>query len=551
VTRAAAEPQLPGRILAGLILFLPFEPRRPVLPVFGVEFTLLEVAAAVTTVSLVWCVRRRLWAMLRRPPLPVACLAAFAAVHFLSAAAAPAHAAQAGVYSLRIAAAAALAAAVAACAPPDIRRGIQALVPMAAMVAGLALMEGAGLRALDPLLSPFRDGPYLFEGVRRATATTESPNLAAALLAYGLVVNTASGALAARPSGRSVAVALLLAAGLMLTYSRGGLVAALAGSVVVFGCLRRSRPAMGAVASLVAAAILFAAADAALRRRVFGGWLTQGDGALYEPLDVALVLDPGQARRVAVRVVNTGSSTWFPAAHRLGCAWLDRDRFVDAGCEGRLSRPVAPGDSVSIESLVRAPERPGTYFLVWNVVDRVGPFSSQGIEPGIVPASVGLGETALPAHRPTIVSPRSRWRLWKVAWRMWLARPLLGFGPDNYRKLHASFGGWPAGREALADSAHSAYLEAAASTGALGLVALLATLGAALASARRALRHAVAPEDRGAAAAVLGLAAAIITHATVDFLLGFTAHYVLFAVVIGGATALARRGDLSAPRAAA
>jgi O-antigen ligase len=134
---------------------------------------------------------------------------------------------------------------------------------------------------------------------------------------------------------------------------------------------------------------------------------------------------------------------------------------------------------------------------------------------------------------------------------MWRARPWLGFGPDTFRKLHADFGGWPSSRAAPRDSAHSAYLEAAASTGTLGLLTLVLTLVASFACAVRALAAAVRPEQRAAALALLGLLAAIATHATVDFLLSFTAQYVFFGVVTGAAAALDRSRALNAPTAAA
>lgn len=554
MTRDAAAPPLAGRILAGLIVVLPFEPRRPVLPCFGLELTFLEAVAAATTVWLAWAVRGRLRSVLRRPPLPVACLGAFAAAHFVSAAGATAHRGAAAVYSLRMAAAAALAAIVSACDWRDVRRALRAVVPMAGVVAGLALLEGAGLRALDPFLNLFRAGPYVFEGSRRASAATESPNLAAALLAYGLVAAAGLGASAARPLLRSALVGVPLSAGLLLTYSRGGLVAALVGSAVVFAAsprTARSAP-LGVLASLLGVAALFATGDGALRRRLLGDWVAAADGARYEPLDAVLVLAAGETRPVRVRVVNSGTTTWLPRAHRLGCAWFAEGRFFDAACEAKLPGPVAPGESVALTALARAPDRAGSYFLVWNVVDELGPFSFQGIPPGLVAAAVGgAGRVALPSNPPSVVSPRSRSRLWRLAWDMWRERPLLGFGPDNFRKLHAVFGGWPSGRGGPVDYAHSAYLEAAASTGTLGLVTLLATLVAALAWGLRALAHATGSEERGAAAALLGLVVVVITHATVDFLLAFTAQYAFFGFVIGAVSALVRSQSLSEPTAAA
>lgn len=553
MTRAVGSP-LAGRALAALVLVLPFEPRWPTLSLLGLQWTFLEAAAAVSTVIAAWFVRRRLGALLRRPPLSVACLSAFAAVHLLSAVAAPAHREAAAVYSLRMTAAAALAVIVAACERRDVHRMLRAVIPMALVVAGFAILEGAGLRALDPFLNLFRATAYVYEGSRRASAASESPNLAAALLAHGLVVAAGFASLAAAPARRTALLAVPLSVGLLLTYSRGGLVAAVVGTAVLLRALPRKarRAPLAALASLVGVVALLASGDSALRRRMIGPALAEAEGARYEPLDAALVLQPGETRAVSARVVNTGSKTWLPSSYRLTCAWFRDGRFLDAGCAAELSRPVPPGESIVLQAVARAPEVEGSYFLAWNVVGGSGLFSFLGIPPGLVPAAVGeRGAAALPSNPPSFVSRRSRWELWKLASGMWLERPLLGFGPDNYRKMHEAFAGWPSGREGLADYAHSAYLEAAASTGSLGLLTLLATLLATLGAAWRVAAHAPGLEDRVAAAALTGLLAGIAAHSAVDHLLGFTSEYLFFGCVVGGAAALGRREDLSEATAAA
>jgi len=75
--------------LSALLLVLPFEARRPTLPVFGLEMTVLEVVAAVATAALLFLGRERLGPILRRPPLPLALLASYVAASALSAAPAP------------------------------------------------------------------------------------------------------------------------------------------------------------------------------------------------------------------------------------------------------------------------------------------------------------------------------------------------------------------------------------------------------------------------------------------------------------------------------
>ena len=71
--------------LSALLVVLPFEPRRPTLPVLGLELTLLEAVAAAATAALLFIGRERLGPILRRPPLPLALLGSYAAAGALSA----------------------------------------------------------------------------------------------------------------------------------------------------------------------------------------------------------------------------------------------------------------------------------------------------------------------------------------------------------------------------------------------------------------------------------------------------------------------------------
>src|SRR5262245_40426840 len=130
-----AAPRAGSLALPALVFLLPFEPRRPVLPLLGFQLTLLEAAAGAMGVVLLWSVRGRLPALIRRPPLPLAFLGLYAAAHVLSAAFAPAHRDLAAKFALRMLVMAALALAVAAAPPEAGRRALVALVASAAAVA--------------------------------------------------------------------------------------------------------------------------------------------------------------------------------------------------------------------------------------------------------------------------------------------------------------------------------------------------------------------------------------------------------------------------------
>jgi O-antigen ligase len=111
--------------------------------------------------------------------------------------------------------------------------------------------------------------------------------------------------------------------------------------------------------------------------------------------------------------------------------------------------------------------------------------------------------------------------------------------------MHASYAGWPF--EDAVRSAHNTFLEVAATSGALGLAALLTTLVSSGAAARRMLEQPSPGEAAAVGAVLLGLLASITAHACVDHLLGFTAHYLLFGILVGAAAGV--RATATSPSA--
>ena len=393
--------------------------------------------------------------------------------------------------------------------------------------------RGRGFRTLDSFLDLFRVAPFFVRDARRASATTENPNLAAALVAQGLV---ASVGLLRLAGGRAlfVGAAALLCAGLLFTYSRGGLAAATVGlTVLAFarGPGRRGAP-IAALGVLAVTALGFATLPG-FRRHLVVEQHRDALEARYEPGEAHLSLAPLEARRLSLRVTNTGAVRWAPEDRlRLSCVWYAAGRPSDAGCATPLRTALAPGESVVLSSEVRAPVAPGSYYLVWEMFSELGSFSAHGVPPALVPVQVGDVASGGPQPLPNLVSERTRSELWRLAAAMWRERPLLGFGPDNFRKLHSQFAGWPVADERHA--AHNSVLEVAATTGVLGVTALVATWWTVFAALRRTLGRPSAVE-RQTAAIVLGLLAAQLAQSSVDYLLSFTAHYLLFGLVWGQA----------------
>jgi hypothetical protein len=543
-------PPLQALLLAGLVCLLPLEPRQPTLPVFGFELTLLEASAALIGLALAWTGRRRLLALARRPPAPLVFVSLFALVHVLSALTAPAHADLAGKFALRMAALAGYAWLVAA-SPAGHRAALIALAAVACVVSAVALAEALGLRALDPFLNRFREMPFNVAGSRRASAFTEYPNLAAAFLLYGLVAG--AGLLSARANGWRWAVpfAALVGAGLMVTYSRGALVAtvlgllALAALPMIRSPRRLAVPPLAAVCVLGACAASFAWSGEIFRLRLASEGTSRWYLARYEPVETSIHLKPGEVRTTRIRVTNGGRKTWTVGDEfHLAYHWWNLDRqLLEEGERTRLPRDVGPGESALLEANVRAPRQTGRVLLVWDMVhEHTTWFSGQGVVPRVVPAVISERP---PAEAPEPVPPSAaadvgwqpgRWELWRLAAAMWRERPLLGVGPDNFRWLYG-----PRAGRAVWDTrvfANNLYLEAAATTGALGLFAICGTLAASgLASAGAAGQ---APSAAPIAASTCGLVAAIAAHGQVDYLLAFTGHYLVLAIVVGIAAALTR-----------
>jgi O-antigen ligase len=99
---------------------------------------------------------------------------------------------------------------------------------------------------------------------------------------------------------------------------------------------------------------------------------------------------------------------------------------------------------------------------------------------------------------------------------MFRAHPILGVGAGNYSAAYARYQVSPDWFEALGH-AHNYYINAAAETGILGLVAILAVVGTALLAGWRAARVQAKKSDGShqpgiAWALALGLLAALVAH---------------------------------------
>jgi hypothetical protein len=255
---------------------------------------------------------------------------------------------------------------------------------------------------------------------------------------------------------------------------------------------------------------------------------------------------PRELREVPVALTNTGTAAWSVAT--LGCTWrkaegaMATDWQATPVCPVTRVPPTPPGATVHLRAAIRAPASEGRYLLVWDLSADGWALSSHGVAPAMVPSVVSRDPAA--ARPFSYSAPPETWRrgraeLWRAAVAMWRERPLLGIGPDNFRWAHAAGASGPSGdtHETLI-SANNLFLEAAATTGTLGLLALVGTLAATARAAGRALRRAATPSaDAVWAAVLLALVAGVAVHGMVDTLLGFTGHYLFLGIVVGAASA--------------
>jgi hypothetical protein len=551
------EAGLEAALLAGLMALLPFEPRRPILALAGLEVTLLEAAAAFVCLGLLWSNRRSLGPLLLRPRAPLVFVTLLAGAHVVSSLRAPVHGDLALKFSGRMVAMAALAWIVAATPKAARHAGLWGLCAGSALVALLAILEGLGLRGLDPVLDLFREVPVNVAGARRATAGSAYPNLAAGFLACGLACTMGLRSARPAPVREALPLCAFFSLGILFTYSRGGLLATAAALLALSAVLYRRQPAQAKLPLLALGIFLatcgaFAATGDVFRLRLSSEGADSWYGAAYDPLEISMRLEPREVRRTYVRVSNSGRKPWAAAEgfdlsyHWYGLGW---DRLID-GRRTRLPRDLAPGEGMLLNAEIQAPDERGRFILVWDMVqEHTTWFSGQGVKPRVVPVAVGMGTLAdNPAFwavpMPEVGWHPSRGELWRLAFGMWKERPITGVGSDNFRRLYGPRAGRPFWDARI--YANSLFLETAATTGMLGLLALVAVLAsAAFRSARFANEDPSEARHRNQGAILLALWAALVTHGAVDYSLAFTGHYLLFGFVVGASAALSARGEES------
>jgi hypothetical protein len=432
----------------------------------------------------------------------------------------------------------------------------------------LALVAGACLSALTgivdawwpgsaPLWRAFRDQSFDTFGLPRASGVFAYPTMAAMYWEAAVALCIVAPFLR-RPTGRAWApttVALLgsslLLAAIAATATRSGFVGALAGCLalaagrILDAAVRRgAATALGVFAASCAIAFWVTGPDSLLGQRM--RWWRDGHwfGAEYSVGPAPRTVRVGSVFTVPVTVRNTGALTWPHGGERpvhLGSHWeaLGRVSVLGdfEGARTELAADVPPGGEANLVATVQGPSAPGDYVLRWDLVqEHTTWFSERGNDMPSQPVKVEGGALTVAPHAgspvpPLPPTPASRPQLWRAAVRLWSAHPLLGIGPDNFRRSYQRVVPPGPNGQRYTDvrlHANSLYFETLADTGLAGLAALVLLMVVLAARVRTHFR--VGDLARTGAGVALGT---FFVHGVTDYFFEFTPLIGLFWLLAG------------------
>jgi hypothetical protein len=520
--------------------------------IFGLTLTTVEMAivAALATGAVAWM--RKPSAFEWRTPITFP-LVAIVACAFIAAFAAPEFRGNALRVAARLGVATMLFILAANVGRSDrlARQICAALLAAAALVGAIALLELAQVPWVLNALKQFRPGFHVVGGQLRATSTLFYPTITSMFLevafALGLVWVATPRLGSGQASRLAFAGLVLTGAGVIATFTRSGLIT-IALSLAVYGgilFLHRKRWSgehrrLALLAAILVALVLMSRSPQMLLARMSVEGSQDWYGASYD-VPQRLTVRPGSFNDIDVTLTNEGRLSWQSTAEppfALSYHFLNADTedlVVFDGLRTPFARPVDPGEDVTMKARVRAPGYPGTYLLIWDVVQEHRTWLSlEGVYPGRSVVSVEGTPVGAPlpsrGRMPSSVMRMPRSILWQTALAIARDRPLVGIGPDNFRHTYGRHLGLVAWDVRV--HANNSYIEVLAGMGAIGVIALGWLLFAALRSGTRAVI------DAGDArlpivAASFAACVAIAMHALVDSFLTFTPTYTVFAVAAG------------------
>jgi hypothetical protein len=443
---------------------------------------------------------------------------------------------------------------------------ILALLSGALLSATTAVVESL-VPASASLWEPFRAGHFTTFGLARASGVFAYPTIGAMYWEAAVPLLVVAPFLGNRPRserrawGGAVFVVLgsaLLAGAILASATRS----ALAGAAVVAAAMgglgwrsgvaipRAATGALTVIALLSAIPLVTTGSGSLLGQRLRWWHDDTWFRADYRVGTAPHAVSLGKVFSVPVTVTNRGTLGWTRAgahAFHLAYHWVRPDGAMSPedfeGMRTELPADVPPGGVIEIVGQARAPTTEGTYRLRWDLLqddvtwfsERGNPMPEQQVDVTAEATEVATDDEAQPAGASVnVASPDPslpRRVLWRAAVTLWRQRPLLGIGPDNFRRRYGAVLSPAPNGQSDADTnihANSLYFETLADLGLAG-VAALALMGLAL--VRRVRANLSANCLSGLASGVA--AGAFFVHGWLDYFLEFTPLFGLFWVLLG------------------
>ena len=519
---------------------LPFERQLPG-AIAGLRVTTVELAIAIalSAAAVSWQQGTLAW----RTPVTFPLLALIAA-SLIAALAAPEFGGNALRVTGRLAAAAMLFTIVTAATSATVaRQMVVVLVGTGAIVGAIAVLELAQVPFVHDALKLFRPGFHVVGGQLRATSTLIYPTITSMYLE----VIFALGLIWIGSSRLAFAALALIAGGVIATFTRAGLIT-MATSMAIFGVWlyiaggrwRREHSRLVLLAAVLVALVVVSRSPRLLLTRLSTGVSQDWYGASYA-VPATLTLRPDSFNDVSVTLSNRGWLTWQSSelpVFALSYHWLAADTeevVIYDGLRTPFVQPVEPGDEVTLNARVRAPGYPGTYVLIWDVVQEHRTWLSlEGVYPGRTVVTVAGAPVGGPlpgrGRMPSNVMRMPRSILWETALRIAADHPWLGVGLDNFRHIYGRYLGLAAWDTRV--HTNNTYLEVLTGMGVVGVAALIWLIAAA---SRWAVSIAATatPDSMPLIAASVAACVAIAAHGVVDSFLTFTSTYAVFAIAAG------------------
>ncbi|MGA7123317.1 MAG: O-antigen ligase family protein [Polyangiaceae bacterium] len=446
--------------------------------------------------------------------------------------------------------------------PAVIGRRVLVALLAGALVSAVTAWLDAWVPATEPAWKLFREGQFDTFGLPRASGVFAYPTMGAMyweaavplLVVAPFLGDWSRGNLGGR---RSVLLAVLggtvLVEALLASATRSGLAGAAVVCAVLAGLVWRlgasvRRAAVGVLSVIAGLSMVTLAATnsgSLLGLRLHWWRDAHWFGVEYVADTTPRAIHVEEHFQVPVTLRNTGTITWHRAGPRptyLSYHWQPIGRpITNADFEGQrteLPADVPPGAKVQLLADASGPTTEGSYRLEWDVVqEHVTWFSERGnpmaeeafdVAPPVDGAEVWTGDQSAPVFD---TPAPSRIALWRAAIVLWRQRPVLGIGPDNFRRRYeAVIPPAPAGMPYTDTRIHanSLYLETLADLGIGGILSLAFLVWSWIGTIRR---HHAAGRLAGLGSGVA--VGAFFVHGALDYFFEFTPLFGLFWVLLG------------------